>query len=159
MTTTDIEKRSPRLPATKETLAGLDQIVLGGPYPVELNSTEQAGAIAMRILQADSFDEVFSQGEDGLPDWPMDVPVKILGFHMNRSTFYDEKRKDNEALSGYAVVDLVTSDGEMLTVACGARNVVAQLRQILAHDWWDKTYKLISKDTSSGYSAYWLVPA
>jgi hypothetical protein len=63
-------------------------------------------------------------------------------------------------LSAYAVVDITElGNGARMTVTTGARNPIATLRMILAKGWWDQPWKLISKDTASGFNAYWLVPA
>jgi len=112
-------------------------------------------AIVQRILDSDTFEDVFAPQD--LKAWGdfEGVPVKVQTFHLNRSAFAGEGGS-----SIYAVVDMtILSSGEVVTVTCGGRNVLAQLVKMLEKGWFDRPVTLTSKPTAAGYSAQWLTAA
>lgn len=146
--------------ASKEELEIAYRAILEGELPEGFGAAEDAEAVSraivQRIAEADDFDAVFSPQD--LPGWRdvlLDTPVKVIDFHLNRSTV-----AGGAGSAVYAVVEVERlSDGEHLTVSCGGRNVLAQLVKILEKGWWDKPLKMISKRTREGYDALWLVSA
>lgn len=122
--------------------------------PIASDPEAMSRAIVERIMNADTFDETFRpQNLDAWREY-MDVPVKVRGFHLNRSAF------DGAGAPIYAVVDIeVLSDGEVVTVTCGGRNVLTQLVKQLQNGWQDKPVKLTGRQTQEGYTALWLEAA
>lgn len=112
-------------------------------------------AIAERILDAETFEDVFSAQD--LDAWTnyINVPVFVKEFHLNPTGYSVEGNP-----SVYAVVDIANAvDGEQRTVTCGGRNVMAQLVKMLEKGWLDRPVKLVSKRTAEGYDALWLQSA
>lgn len=156
---TDVEKRADAPPpASKEELEGFLQVLDGGEYPAErMERGAMADAIAKRIRAGETFEDVFRSQDEQLPGFPEDVPFTLHGFHLNPSSYWENGK--GEGLSAYAVCDITRQDsGERITCSIGGRNVLEQLYKILQNGWWDKTYKLVVKDTAAGRTAYWLVP-
>lgn len=130
-------------------------VLNGDVLPASADPEVMSQAIAQRIADAESFDEVFRP--QSLPSWGrqfLGIPVRIRDVRLNRST------KSEDGKSGpsvYAVVDLlVVETGEMVTVQCGGRNVLVQLLKIVEKRWTEQTYRLVSKPTGSGYDVLWL---
>lgn len=144
--------------ASKDELAVAYKAILDGELPEGFGAADDAGAMARaiveRIIAAEDFDSVFTQQD--LPAWRdtlLDQPVKVIDFHLNKSTV-----EGGGAI--YAVVDVERlADGERLTVSCGGRNVLAQLVKMLEKSWFDNPIKMIEKRTAEGYGALWLVKA
>lgn len=116
-------------------------------------------AIVERIMAAETFDETFRPQQ--LESWQqyLDTPVVVRTFHLNRTTF---DASENAGAPVYAVCDLVLGDGEIVTVTCGGRNVLAQLVKMLQNGWLDNAdyaVKMTAKRTAEGYNALWLVAA
>ena len=110
-------------------------------------------AIVERVLAAESFEDAFAPQE--IPSWRslMDVPVLVRSVHLNRSTF-------DAGSPIYAVCDLMIADsGEITTVTCGGRNVLAQLLTMLKNGWQNHPVRLTAKTTGEGYSVLWLQAA
>ena len=127
-------------------------ILDGVPLPATVDPEVMSRAIIERIMHAETFDEVFRPQE--LEAWReayLDVPVKVKGFHLNASGF------DESGSAVYAVVDLVTPDGELDTVTCGGRNVLVQLVKALEKGWLDRPVKMVERPTASGFKTLWLV--
>lgn len=83
-----------------------------------------ADRITARILAAGSVDEVLRQQTlDKARDW-VDVPLEVRGIKFNSSDM-------EGGIGAYAVMDAVSvKEGTALQVACGARNVLAQLYKL-----------------------------
>jgi hypothetical protein len=109
-------------------------------------------AIAERILKSETFEDVFkAQDLDAWTNY-IGVPVFVQEFHLNPTGYSVEGNP-----SVYAVVDIANvSDGEVKTVTCGGRNVMAQLVKMLEKGWLDRPVQLVSKRTAEGYDALWL---
>lgn len=132
-------------------------ILDGVPIPQQADPETMSRAIVERIMQAETFEQVFQPSE--LEPWReayLGVPVKVRGFHLNASGF-------EQGSSVYAVVDLVPlageSQGEIVTVTCGGRNVLTQLVKALEKGWLDRPVKLVERGTASGFRTLWLVSA
>jgi hypothetical protein len=123
--------------------------------PVASDPEAMSRAIVERIMSADTFDEAFRPQQ--LESWQsyLDQPVKVREFHLNRSAF-----EDGQGAPIYAVVDIeLLSDGEIVTVTCGGRNVLTQLVKMLQKGWQDNPVQLTARKTSEGYTALWLTAA
>lgn len=150
---TEVAQRDPAFLAQLELI---HRAILG---EAELPATDPAAmsrAIMERILSAETFEEAFTQ--QNLTPWRslVGVPVVIPGpgsIHFNRSGF--------EGQSVYAVVDLITPDGQQQVVSCGGQNVLAQLVAALQNGWLGPDYpvRMVENDTAEGYKALWLEAA
>lgn len=144
--------------ASKEELQVAYKAILDGELPDGFGAAEDAEAVSRAIIEriaaAEDFDEVFSpQDLLGWKDALLDEPVKLRDFHLNKAGF-----EGGSAV--YAVCEVERlSDGELLTVSCGGRNVLTQLVKILEKGWWDNPIKMIAKRTAEGFDALWLVKA
>ena len=128
-------------------------ILDGEPLPVATDAQATSRAIAERILEASSAEQVLQQQE--LPAWRdlLDVPVEVRGFRLNPSGY-------EQGSSVYAVVDLTRLDtGESIGVSCGGQNVLVQLVKLLELDALPAKVKLTGKRTGEGYQALWLQAA
>lgn len=149
----DKTETAANVPAVKPeqiTLA-LAAIIEGKELPAALKGGEAHSAILERIASATTLEELFAQRK--LESWREleNVPVTVQGFHLNPSSF-------EEGPTVYAVVEVVTmDDGEAITVASGARNVMVQLVKA-----WEfgqipgLRCRYISQRTGEGYAAGWL---
>lgn len=98
-----------------------DCILTGAPPPETLNAEEQADRIIEQIRDAATADDVLNQAK--LIKWSdyLDVPVKLLDFHLNPSTL------DGKS-SVYAVVQIaIVETGEVMLVQTGGRNALAKM--------------------------------
>jgi hypothetical protein len=122
----------------------------GSGLPPAADAEAMSRAIAERILSAETFEEAFKpQSLDGWANALLEVPVFVQSVHFNRSGI--------EGQSIYAVVDVsLASDGKVVTVSCGGKNVLAQLVQMLRMGWTDRPVRIVSKRTAEGYDALWL---
>lgn len=114
-------------------------------------------AIVERIMAAETFDQAFQPQQ--LESWQQykGEPVVVRSFKLNRTSF-----EETAGAPVYAVCDLVLGSGEVVTVTCGGRNVLAQLVKMLQKGWLDNAeyaVKLDAKKTGEGYTALWLVAA
>lgn len=127
------------------------------PLPQAADPEQMSRLILERIMAAETFEEAFvPQKIDAWRDKYLEVPVKVLGVHFNRSTI------EGGLSSVYAVVDLVdTNTGETATVTCGGRNVLVQLLKMLekGEEWMDREVRLTQRQTSEGYKVLWLEAA
>lgn len=142
-TGTDLAERNVQLEVLAKAILDGDELPGGG------DPEAMSRAIAERILNADSVEAAFSP--QSLTPWRsmLEVPVKIVDVHFNRSGF--------EGQSIYAVADVVGPDGEIHTVTCGGRNVMAQLVVGVKNGWFEtNTFQLVEKKTSEGFGALWL---
>src|SRR5437016_3923666 len=108
--------------AKKEIDAAYAAILGGEDVPEFADADMLARAIAQRIMEAETFEEVFEPQE--LDSWSdhLGTPVKVIDFRFNKSSF-----EDGKGPSIYAVCDLLLPDGQIVTVSTGARNVLVQL--------------------------------
>lgn len=89
---------------------------------------EIASRVVDDIMSAKTEDEIFDAADAGLTSLKdsqyIDHVIGILDVRYNKS---DTKYKGG--VGAYAVMDIVSEDGELDTVSVGAPNVVAQVRQ------------------------------
>lgn len=143
---------------TKAGAAQLDVIanaIMGkGDLPAAADPEAMSAAIMQRILEADTFEDAFTQ--QNLTPWRsmLNVPVLVRDVHFNRSTI----EGGEGGAPVYAVCDLVIVEtGEAVTVTCGGKNVLAQLVKGLRHGWLaDNPVQLIANKTRDNFDALWL---
>jgi len=123
-----------------------------GELPAAADPEAMSRAIMERILNAQSFEDAFTQQD--LTPWRsmLGVPVKVLDVHFNRSSF-----EAGEGAPIYGVFDLlVLKTKERVTVTCGGKNVLSQIIVALKNGWLDKPVRMIENTTRDGYGALWL---
>ena len=156
MTETAETSKALAKPTPKELEAAYAAILDGQPLPGAGNDPEVVSrAIAERIMNSDSFEDVFSPQE--LEAWTNYVGEVVLvkDFNLNPTTFSTGEGTP----ACYAVVDIQLADGTVKTVSCGGRNVLMQLVKALENGWLNRPLVLISKQTSEGNTALWLQDA
>lgn len=127
--------------------------ILGkGELPPAADPEAMSRAIMERILNAQSFEDAFTQ--QNLTPWRsmLGREVKVTDVHFNRSTV------EGDGPPVYAVCDLVDTDtGETISVSCGGANVLMQLVVGVRNGWFaDNAVRLIENKTANGYGALWL---
>lgn len=89
---------------------------------------EIAARVVDDIMSANTLEELFDASDSGLTSLKgsnyIGRPIGFVDVKWNKG---DEKYKGG--LGAYAVADIITQDGEVDTVSCGAPNVVAFLRR------------------------------
>lgn len=93
-----------------------------GELPPEIGDPAIVARLIQERIRRGTLEESMEPTES-LPNWAQtypEVPVTVLGFHMNRST-----KTETEGV--YAVVEIMDPDGELVTVQTGGQNVLTQL--------------------------------
>lgn len=147
----------------------LDALVASITHNISLPQTSSdpqviSSAIATRILEASSQEEVDAIADASLTGWDEleGVPVDVQGFRAQPSDYWDPKKPET-GLPFFLIVTLVRRDtGEQMVVSTGSTNVVAALiRAARAGQLPLENVKLqkARKSTQAGYFPYWLVSA
>jgi hypothetical protein len=114
-----------------------------------------AKAITNRILEAESVEDVLSPQECRHARELLDVPLRFFDLHFNQSDF-------EEGAGFYAIANCEdVESGDRFAVACGGRNVMAQLlrlHQIGAFPI-DLKFEQARRPTRQGFWPLWLVKA
>ena len=115
-----------------------------------------ARAIRERIRTGSSFDEVFApQKLPALQDYAGMGAVVFHAFHLQRSRFEGESTS-----TVYAVCEITSPAGEIVTCHCGGGNVLTQLVSAWEHNWFPFKALVVARDTSTpGRKTLWLEKA
>lgn len=122
---------------------------------VEADVEEMTLQIVAQILNAKDADEVLGGRTATHALDVLDVPLVLTGVHFQKSDF------DGAGPQFYAVLDVVTADGEGIPVTCGAKNVIAQAWRL--EDLNALPLKIVirrsAKPTANGFHVMWLEKA
>lgn len=127
---------------------------------VVLDDADIAAAMLERKLSAETMEEMDSSGELDDIERIYKVPVRVLGIGFRNSD--EQYAKGEGSLGIYAVLNVATTSGEMLTVATGATDVVVTASKILEKDWLGKGWWVIApsaKETRGGFRPINMTPA
>jgi len=117
---------------------------------------ETARRIAERELNATSIDELLGGGTGDVlhaRDY-LNKPFQLTGVEWQVSDI------DGEGLPFYAVMHIVTNEGEVAVMTCGATTVCRRLAIIAKNGWFGKWVKIVKEPkTSNGYEPLTLVEA
>lgn len=130
----------------------LSPLLLGDELPEAVDPEEAARDIMRRILEAPDLDSVFDQAGTISAEDVIGKPLRIRGFKAMKSAY-------EEGANVYFLIDAVDGDtGEVLTINCGARNVMAQLYRAGQLDGFPLDAAIVKarKATAAGYYPLWL---
>lgn len=114
-----------------------------------------AREIVSRILEAETPEQVFSQGAAVHASDILGRPFTARSLRFNRSTF-------KEGSTVYALIDAeFLDDGSRGVVSCGSRNVMAQLYRLQELKALPANVKIVEADTPTeqGFKPMWLAQA
>lgn len=122
---------------------------------LEMSADDISEAIIKRILASTSVDEVLGGAATTPAKDVLGKPFTLTGCHFNRSGI------EGDGPGFYAVLDMVTTDGEKLAVTCGAGNVLAQAWKLVQLGALPiaVTINQSPKPTANGYHVMWLEAA
>ena len=112
-------------------------------------------AITNRILEAETVADVLAPQEARHARELLDVPLRFVGLHFNQSDY-------EEGPGFYAICDCEdVESGDRFAVACGGRNVMAQLLRIYQLGGFpvDLKFTQARRPTRQGFWPLWLVEA
>lgn len=127
---------------------------------VVLDDSDIAAAMLERKLSAETMEDMDSSGELDDIESIYSAPVRVIGVGFRNSD--EQYLKGEGSLGIFAVLNLVTTQGETLTVGSGATDVVVTASKILEKDWLGKGWWVIapaSKETRAGFRPINMTPA
>jgi hypothetical protein len=117
---------------------------------------ETARRIAEREITATSFEELLGGGSNEVIHARnyLNKAFQLNGVEWQPSDI------DGEGLPFYAVMHIVTTEGEVAVMTCGATTVCRRLAVIAHHGWFGKWVKIVKESkTANGYEPLTLVEA
>ena len=141
------------LPVTIDEALSYGQVLsyLADPASVEIlnykeNPDEIRNRIESQLLAATSIEELLGERELLQGKQFVNKPFQVRSVQWRLSDF------DGEGLPFYAVCEIVTPDGTMHALSCGARSVVQKLAIMVSNDWLPAWVRITEgKATDAGY--------
>lgn len=133
-TSTELEQthdqNAPQMIApTAEGIAAAYNAIENAEVPPEVGDPQVTARAIRDRIRAGSLADSMSPAES-LPSWGDTLAgekVIVYSFHLNRSAFEIAEGPNKGKKGVYAVVELGTPDGELITVQTGSQNVLTQL--------------------------------
>lgn len=136
-----------------------DAVKNGTKLRVNLNDADIAAAMLERKLSATTIEQMQSGGELDDIDQIYGKAVKVVGAGFRNSD--DQYATGEGSLGVYAVLNVATLEGELLTVGTGALDVLVSTCKVLENDWLG-TWWIIgpaAKPTARGFTPINMTPA